>query len=447
MIYSGERKITETASTFADPGQAAPGSDRALVAMPDRRVEPATPRIGTLLYLVSVGLVGAATLVASLGIGFYLLVHPTTTIGAGRLSGPGEDQVEAVAVLPGPPAPTSATPAMRSPIDAPDSPNAPAGVAAPTPEEKPSDSEPEPSFSAEAAAAPIPNATPASALPPPTPNQDQAQTVQSGPGNDQIAAVALLPEPSTPVLSTSAVSSPTASSPTAAPGVPGGVEAETPQEGASNSQPEPNFSADAAVLPIPSATSPTALPAPPAVESKTVLPLPTPNEAQPQIAQSVGEEIVSTSPTESSRKLVAGANTAAIEGPQPNHRSALTPGRPMEQSGKPPNGMTVIRGVVTFAPNVATWVVAGHAVRLVGIEPGPPKLLAALVDWVRAKGPVDCVPQPRSEGYRCFTATGEDIAEAALLAGIARVGPHATTAYKSAELQARRVGKGLWGRR
>jgi endonuclease YncB( thermonuclease family) len=49
--------------------------------------------------------------------------------------------------------------------------------------------------------------------------------------------------------------------------------------------------------------------------------------------------------------------------------------------------------------------------------------------------------------YRCFTATGEDIAEAALLAGIGRAGEGATAAYQSAESNARRMGKGLWARR
>jgi endonuclease YncB( thermonuclease family) len=96
---------------------------------------------------------------------------------------------------------------------------------------------------------------------------------------------------------------------------------------------------------------------------------------------------------------------------------------------------------------VATWVVDGRTVRLLGIDPGPPKHLASLVNWVRAKGAVECLLQWPTQLYRCFTATGEDIAEAALLAGIGRTGEGATAAYQSAESNARRMGKGLWARR
>ena len=106
-----------------------------------------------------------------------------------------------------------------------------------------------------------------------------------------------------------------------------------------------------------------------------------------------------------------------------------------------------MNGIVTDVRDVATWVVGGRTVRLFGINPGPHKLLASLVNWVRAKGPVECVPQARSPLYRCFTTTGEDIAEAALLAGIGQAGEHATAAYKHAESDARRMGKGMWARR
>jgi endonuclease YncB( thermonuclease family) len=111
------------------------------------------------------------------------------------------------------------------------------------------------------------------------------------------------------------------------------------------------------------------------------------------------------------------------------------------------NSPEVVNGPVTDVRDVATWVVDGHTVRLFGIDPGPPKLLASLVNWVRAKGAVECLPQESTQLYRCFTATGEDIAEAALLAGIGRSGEGATAAYQSAESDARRMGKGLWAQR
>jgi endonuclease YncB( thermonuclease family) len=107
----------------------------------------------------------------------------------------------------------------------------------------------------------------------------------------------------------------------------------------------------------------------------------------------------------------------------------------------------VIRGIVTEAPNAATWVLADQTIRLWGIEPLSANSLASLVDWVRAKGPIECVPRAKTDRYQCFTATGEDIAEATLLAGVARTDARAPGAYRKAEAQARRKAKGLWGKR
>jgi hypothetical protein len=122
-------------------------------------------------------------------------------------------------------------------------------------------------------------------------------------------------------------------------------------------------------------------------------------------------------------------------------------GQPGERAEETSSPTQVVEGIVTDVPNVATWIVGGRTTRLFGITPGPPKLLASLVNWVRAKGPVECVPQAGIPLYRCFTATGEDIVEAALLAGVGRAGERATVAYETAESDARRLGKGLWARR
>jgi endonuclease YncB( thermonuclease family) len=45
-----------------------------------------------------------------------------------------------------------------------------------------------------------------------------------------------------------------------------------------------------------------------------------------------------------------------------------------------------------------------------------------------------------------LTPAGEDLAEAALLAGIGRVAEGASPAYRDAEAKARRQGKGLWAK-
>jgi hypothetical protein len=120
---------------------------------------------------------------------------------------------------------------------------------------------------------------------------------------------------------------------------------------------------------------------------------------------------------------------------------------PAQTTSSEPIPSAVIRGIVTDAPNVATWVLAGQTIRLWGIKPQPSNSVASLVNWVRAKGPIECVPRAKTGRYQCFTATGEDIAEAALLAGVARAGDRAPAAYRNAEAQARRKEKGLWGRR
>ena len=143
-----------------------------------------------------------------------------------------------------------------------------------------------------------------------------------------------------------------------------------------------------------------------------------------------------------------------VSQPAPSVASAEPPGGPATvadaSAGASPESTpssAVIRGLVTDAPNAATWILADQTVRLWGIKPQPSNSVAPLVNWVRAKGSIECVARAKTGRYQCFTATGEDIAEAALLAGAARAGDRAPAAYRNAEAQARRQEKGLWGRR
>jgi hypothetical protein len=127
-----------------------------------------------------------------------------------------------------------------------------------------------------------------------------------------------------------------------------------------------------------------------------------------------------------------------------------------EQNGQysrlkqPGNASTeIVDGTVTKAVDAATWVIGDQTVNLWGIRPGPSNLSSSLVgfvDQVRAKGAVECRRQTRSNRYRCLMATGEDVAEAALLAGIGRAAEGATVAYRSAEAQAHQKNKGLWAK-
>jgi endonuclease YncB( thermonuclease family) len=278
--------------------EADPGPSRALGAVPLHPVEPAGLRIGTVFYLVSVGLIAVATLGASLGLGFYLLVHPPEDAASepARISGGSDGSLFAVAI-----------------------------------------------------------------------NSSAADAELSV--GDKIAAV---------------------------------------------SQPETVSPTSEASAPIPSA----------------------PREGQ-------GEGDTLSSLREAARLAVQ--DIAPDTNPPPVERER--PDQDREQVGGPSKPTLLIIGPVTDVRDVATWVVDGRTVRLFGIDPGPAKHLASLVNWVRAKGAVECLLQWPTQLYRCFTATGEDIAEAALLAGIGRAGEGATVAYQSAESNARRMGKGLWARR
>jgi hypothetical protein len=109
----------------------------------------------------------------------------------------------------------------------------------------------------------------------------------------------------------------------------------------------------------------------------------------------------------------------------------------------------IVHGMVSEPLDAMTWVVNNQIVNLWGIRPGSPNLASSLigfVELVRAKGAIECRRQTHSSRYRCLMATGEDLAEAALLAGIGRAADGATVAYRTAEAQAHQSGRGLWAR-
>jgi hypothetical protein len=110
----------------------------------------------------------------------------------------------------------------------------------------------------------------------------------------------------------------------------------------------------------------------------------------------------------------------------------------------------IVHGMVAEPLDAMAWVVDDQIVNLWGIRPGAPSLFPSLTgfaDLVRAKGAVECRRQAHSSRYRCLMASGEDLAEAALLAGVGRAADGATVAYRTAEAQAHQKGRGLWARR
>jgi hypothetical protein len=177
------------------------------------------------------------------------------------------------------------------------------------------------------------------------------------------------------------------------------------------------------------------VPALPSVASEATLPAP---EAGIMAALPGATESGLSQPAQPARTAEPLDHSAAVEEP------STAPTQPTSSEPIPP---AVVRGVLTDAPNAATWILTDQTIHLWGIEPQLSKSIASLVDWVRAKGPIECVPRAKTDRYQCFTATGEDIAEAALLAGVARAGIRAPAVYRGAEAQARRKAKGLWGKR
>jgi hypothetical protein len=148
----------------------------------------------------------------------------------------------------------------------------------------------------------------------------------------------------------------------------------------------------------------------------------------------------------------------------PSNAIAETPGAPPQPFLEPITGPSgehsglrksgnasaeIVRGMVAEPLAAATWVVDNQIVNLWGIRPGSPSLIPSLigfVEQVRAKGAVECHRQTHSTRYRCLMATGEDVAEAALLAGVGRAADGATVAYRTAEAQAHQRGRGLWAK-
>ena len=133
--------------------------------------------------------------------------------------------------------------------------------------------------------------------------------------------------------------------------------------------------------------------------------------------------------------------------------AASSPGQKAEPAAAPMPGATspepastaaIVQGPVTRVPNAATLVVGDQRIRLSGVDPGPPTVLAPFENWMRAQGALSCEPEAQTGRYRCFTSGGVDVAEAAIFNGAGRVGDGATPGYRERETEARQAHRGLW---
>jgi len=141
--------------------------------------------------------------------------------------------------------------------------------------------------------------------------------------------------------------------------------------------------------------------------------------------------------------LPTGAPVAAAPPP----RAPLPVSAPVTTSSALPSATAaaVVSGPVTEVPNATTLVVGTSRIRLIGVDPGPPEVLAPFEDWLLHKaGTLKCTPIAQTGRYLCRAADGSDVGATAVLSGVARVGEGATADYRKFENQAREAKRGLW---
>lgn len=184
---------------------------------------------------------------------------------------------------------------------------------------------------------------------------------------------------------------------------------------------------------------------------------PAPTEVPAAVAASIGKLMSMTGSTAPPSRTTQSGAIETQPGPtaqsgaisQAVGVSAESDGGPIEERGEkrsepkqfPKASAEIVSGTVTQVSDAMTWVVGDKTVHLWGIRRGahnPQPSLEKVADWVRAKGPVECRRHPHSSRYECLTSAGDDVAEAALLAGVARTAGRATLAYRNAEAQAHR---------
>jgi hypothetical protein len=242
--------------------------------------------------------------------------------------------------------------------------------------------------------------------------------VNSGARDRQLAPVGAKPE--MPMSGTTLSVVPPRSAPTRAAG-----------EMHASAAPKAPFGSD---LPTAATTAPGTSPV------MTALAAPEPDSTPPSIA--------GTQPGQNLRPN-ATAETAGVQ-PEPSLDPITGQGAKHSRLKQPVNASAeIVHGIVAKALDAMTWVVDDQIVNLWGIRPGSPNLspsFIGFVDLVRTKGVVECRRQTHSSRYRCLMATGEDLAEAALLAGVGRAADGATVAYRAAEAQAHQRAVGLRAR-
>lgn len=118
---------------------------------------------------------------------------------------------------------------------------------------------------------------------------------------------------------------------------------------------------------------------------------------------------------------------------------------PTQPPGNAPPPAAEVRGSAHVL-DTANLVVAGRQVPLFGIVGLGSPYDKQMASYIAAQGgAVDCVPQ--ANRYVCTTASGFDVAQAALFNGGARAAPDAPPDYLHQQDLARAAHRGIWGHR
>lgn len=98
------------------------------------------------------------------------------------------------------------------------------------------------------------------------------------------------------------------------------------------------------------------------------------------------------------------------------------------------------------ATETAAVLIGGRRLQLHGVLPvGHPQAVMVLNDFLASAGPLQC-REAGPDAWSCVVAAnGVDVAEVALLSGLAFTGPEASRKYVNAQKDAQRRKTGIWG--
>ncbi len=171
-------------------------------------------------------------------------------------------------------------------------------------------------------------------------------------------------------------------------------------------------------------------------------------------AAALAEQLAQMAAAEEAAREAAEKEAAALEAAAAEEAATVAPplaDEPEVAALPPENAQPVARTVsgAATALDAGTLMVSGQVVWLdgvVGVD--HPGAVAGFKAYLSGLGTVDCVlPDPAQQVGACTTPTGVDVAETAVLSGMATAAPDAPDHIRAAEQQARQNRAGIWSMR